>query len=117
MEIDKLYQTFLRSRKVSTDTRKIELNSIFFALKGPNFDANAFADEALSKGASLAVIDNPKYEKPGKTFLVPDVLEALQALARHHRSTLKIPIIGLTGSNGKTTSKELLNAVLSKKFH
>jgi UDP-N-acetylmuramoyl-tripeptide--D-alanyl-D-alanine ligase len=106
----------LRSRKVSTDTRKIELDSIFFALKGPNFDANAFADEALAKGASLAVIDNPKFEKAGKTFLVPDVLEALQALAIHHRSTLKIPVIGLTGSNGKTTSKELLNAVLSKKF-
>jgi UDP-N-acetylmuramoyl-tripeptide--D-alanyl-D-alanine ligase len=117
MEIDKLYQTFLRSRKVSTDTRKIELNSIFFALKGPNFDANAFAEEAMTKGAALAVIDDPKFEKPGKTFLVPDVLEALQALARHHRNTLKIPIIGLTGSNGKTTSKELLNAVLSKKFH
>jgi UDP-N-acetylmuramoyl-tripeptide--D-alanyl-D-alanine ligase len=116
MEIDKLYQAFLQSRKVSTDTRKIESNSIFFALKGPNFDANAFADEALSKGASLAVIDNPKYDKPGKTFLVPDVLEALQALARHHRNTLKIPVIGLTGSNGKTTSKELVNAVLSKKF-
>jgi len=116
MEIDKLYQAFLKSRKVSTDTRKIEPNSLFFALKGPNFDANAFADEALSKGAALAVIDNPNYEKPGKIFLVPDVLEALQALARHHRSTLKIPVIGLTGSNGKTTSKELVNAVLSKKF-
>jgi UDP-N-acetylmuramoyl-tripeptide--D-alanyl-D-alanine ligase len=116
MDIQKLYTVFLQSRKVSTDTRKIEPNSIFFALKGPNFDANAFADEALSKGASLAVIDNPKYDKPGKTFLVPDVLEALQALARHHRSTLKIPVIGLTGSNGKTTSKELVNLVLSKKF-
>jgi UDP-N-acetylmuramoyl-tripeptide--D-alanyl-D-alanine ligase len=116
MDIEKLYTAFLASRKISTDTRKIEPDSIFFALKGPNFDANAFADEALKKGASLAVIDNPKYEKPGKTFLVPDVLEALQGLARHHRSTLKIPVIGLTGSNGKTTSKELLNAVLSKRF-
>lgn len=111
-----LYDHFLKCRKISTDTRKIEPNSIFFALKGPNFDANAFAEEALGKGASIAVIDDAKYEKPGKTFLVPDVLEALQALARHHRNTLKIPVIGLTGSNGKTTSKELLNAVLSKKF-
>lgn len=116
MNITKLHEHFLKSRKVSTDTRKIEPDSIFFALKGPNFDANAFADEALNKGASLAVIDNPKFEKPGKTFLVNDTLEALQALARHHRSTLKIPVIGLTGSNGKTTSKELLNAVLSKKY-
>lgn len=116
MNIANLYEQFLKTRKVSTDTRKIEQDSIFFALKGPNFDANAFAEEALNKGASLAVIDNPKYEKAGKTFLVPDVLEALQALARYHRATLKIPVIGLTGSNGKTTSKELLNAVLSKKF-
>lgn len=116
MNMKTLYEHFLKTRKVSTDTRKIEPNSLFFALKGPNFDANAFADEALTKGASLAVIDNPKFEKPGKTFLVPDVLEALQALARHHRNTLNIPVIGLTGSNGKTTSKELVNAVLSKKF-
>jgi UDP-N-acetylmuramoyl-tripeptide--D-alanyl-D-alanine ligase len=116
MNIETLYHHFLKSRLVSTDTRKIEPESIFFALKGPNFDANAFADEALAKGASLVVIDSSKYERPGKTFLVPDVLEALQALARHHRNTLKIPVIGLTGSNGKTTSKELLNAVLSKKF-
>lgn len=116
MSIEKLYSAFLQSRKISTDTRKIEPGSIFFALKGPNFDANAFADEALAKGASLAVIDNPKFERPGKTILVSDTLEALQALGRHHRSTLKIPVIGLTGSNGKTTSKELLNAVLSKKF-
>ncbi len=116
MEIEKLYQVFLQSRRVSTDTRKIDPSSIFFALKGPNFDANAFADEALSKGASLAVIDNPKFERPGKTFLVADVLEALQQLASHHRAKLKIPVIGLTGSNGKTTTKELLSAVLSKKF-
>jgi UDP-N-acetylmuramoyl-tripeptide--D-alanyl-D-alanine ligase len=116
MNIEGLYAHFLRSRKISTDTRKIEPGSIFFALKGPNFDANAFADEALAKGASLVVIDNPKYERAGKTFLVNDALEALQQLARHHRKTLTIPVIGLTGSNGKTTSKELLNAVLGKKF-
>jgi len=116
MEINLLYQAFLQSGKVSTDTRNIEPGSVFFALKGPNFNANAFADEALAKGASLVVIDDPKFERVGKTFLVDDSLLALQALAKHHRKQLKIPIIGLTGSNGKTTSKELLTAVLSKKF-
>jgi UDP-N-acetylmuramoyl-tripeptide--D-alanyl-D-alanine ligase len=116
MEIKDLYQAFLKSRKVSTDTRKIEQGSVFFALKGPNFDANTFTDEALAKGASRVVIDNPSFERSDKTFLVPDVLLALQELARYHRHQIKIPVIGLTGSNGKTTSKELLNAVLSKKF-
>ena len=116
MEIEKLYEVFLQSRKISTDTRKIEPGSIFFALKGPNFNANAFADEALVKGATLAVIDDATFQREGKTFLVSDTLLALQNLARHHRSHLKIPVIGLTGSNGKTTSKELLNAVLAKKF-
>jgi UDP-N-acetylmuramoyl-tripeptide--D-alanyl-D-alanine ligase len=116
MEIEKLYQAFLRSRKISTDTRKIEPDSIFFALKGPNFNANAFTDEALAKGATLAVIDDASFQRDNKTFLVDDTLATLQELARHHRSQLKIPVIGLTGSNGKTTSKELLNAVLSKKL-
>jgi len=116
MDIDFLYKVFLQARKVSTDTRKIESGSIFFALKGPNFNANAFADEALAKGASLAVIDDPQFERAEKTILVKDTLEALQALAKHHRKQLKIPVIGLTGSNGKTTTKELLNAVLTKKF-
>jgi UDP-N-acetylmuramoyl-tripeptide--D-alanyl-D-alanine ligase len=116
MDIPFLYEAFLQSRKVSTDTRKIEPGSIFLALKGPNFNANAFADEALAKGALLVVIDDPQYERTGKTFLVDDGLLALQALARYHRSQLKIPVIGLTGSNGKTTTKELLCAVLSKKF-
>lgn len=116
MNIEQLYSQFLLSRKVSTDTRKIEPGSIFFALRGPNFNANAFADEALSKGATLAVIDDATFERSGKTMLVTDALETLQNLARHHRNQLKIPVIGLTGSNGKTTSKELLNAVLSKKF-
>lgn len=116
MDILLLYQLFLKTRKVSTDTRKIELGAIFFALKGPNFNANAFVDEALSKGASLVVIDDPAFERAGKTFLVEDSLLALQELARHYRSQLKIPVIGLTGSNGKTTTKELIAAVLSKKF-
>jgi UDP-N-acetylmuramoyl-tripeptide--D-alanyl-D-alanine ligase len=116
MEIENLYEAFLRFRKIATDTRKIESGSIFFALKGPNFNANAFADEALARGATLVVIDDPQYEHVGNTFLVPDSLVALQELAKYHRKQLKIPVIGLTGSNGKTTSKELLNAVLSKRL-
>jgi len=116
VSIESLYQLFLKSPKVSTDTRKIEAGSIFFALKGPSFNANAFAEEALAKGASYAVIDEPAYDKSEKTLLVKDTLVALQELAKYHRRQLSIPIIGLTGSNGKTTSKEFLNAVLSKKF-
>jgi len=116
VSIESLYQLFLKSPNVSTDTRKIEAGSIFFALKGPSFNANAFAEEALAKGASYAVIDEPAYDKSEKTLLVKDTLVALQELAKYHRRQLSIPIIGLTGSNGKTTSKEFLNAVLSKKF-
>ena len=116
MEIEKLYQKYLESRKVSTDTRQIAPDSVFFALKGDKFNANEFADEALKKGASYAVIDEEKYKKNDRFILVDDVLETLQHLARHHRNQLSIPVIALTGSNGKTTSKELLHAVLSKKF-
>ncbi len=115
--IEALYQHFLRAKSVSTDTRKIETGSIFFALKGPNFNANAFAAEALEKGASLAVIDEEEYKIDDRYFLVDDVLICLQQLANHHRHQLKIPIIGLTGSNGKTTSKELVAKVLSKKYN
>lgn len=116
MDIQNLYQKYIASGKVSTDTRQITPGSVFFALKGDKFNANQFAADALSKGASYAVIDEAEYAKDERYVLVPDVLEALQKLARHHRDQLKIPFIGLTGSNGKTTSKELLNAVLSKKF-
>ena len=116
MEIAQLYTHFLKSRKVSTDTRQIQPDSIFFALKGDKFNANQFADEALSKGAALAVIDEAEYKKSERHILVNNVLETLQQLARYHRDQLKIPVVALTGSNGKTTSKELLNAVLSKKF-
>jgi UDP-N-acetylmuramoyl-tripeptide--D-alanyl-D-alanine ligase len=116
MEIEKLYQKYLESRKISTDTRQITPGSVFFALKGDKFNANEFADEALQKGASYVVIDEAKFKKDDRYILVGDVLETLQQLARHHRNTLKIPVLALTGSNGKTTSKELVNAVLSKKF-
>ena len=90
---------------------------MFFALRGENFDANAFAEEALVKGAAYVVIDNPQYKSSDKMLLVNDSLEALQQLARYHRRELGLPVIGLTGSNGKTTSKELINAVLSQKYN
>ena len=105
-----------RQTAFQTDTRRIALNSIFFALKGPNFDANKFAKEAIEKGAKYAVVNDDKYVISDQYVLVDDTLKSLQALATHHRSQLKIPVIGITGSNGKTTTKELMNAVLSKKF-
>ncbi|WP_147678925.1 UDP-N-acetylmuramoyl-tripeptide--D-alanyl-D-alanine ligase [Algibacter pacificus] len=116
MEIEQLHQLFLTCESVSTDTRKINKNSMFFALKGANFDGNRYAEQALKSGAKYAVIDNPKYPLNSNTILVENVLETLQNLASLHRSYLKRPIIALTGSNGKTTTKELINAVLSKKF-
>jgi UDP-N-acetylmuramoyl-tripeptide--D-alanyl-D-alanine ligase len=116
MDIQNLYQNYLKTGKVSTDTRQIAPGSIFFALKGEKFNANQFAEEALAKGAQLAVIDEAAFAKDNRYVVVENVLKTLQQLARYHRDQLTIPIIGLTGSNGKTTSKELLNAVLAKKF-
>jgi UDP-N-acetylmuramoyl-tripeptide--D-alanyl-D-alanine ligase len=117
ISLTELYQKYKECTGVSTDTRKIEANSIFFALKGPNFDANAFAEQALEKGAKYAVVDDATYVKNENYLLVEDGLKALQALANYHRKQLNIPFIGLTGSNGKTTTKELINAVLSKKYY
>jgi len=111
-----LYQKFLKSTGVSTDTRTIKKGNIFFALKGPNFNANKFADMALKSGASYAVIDDPDYSIDHRTILVENTLITLQDLASYHRSKFDSPIIGLTGSNGKTTTKELINKVLSKKY-
>lgn len=116
MNINDLYKKFLASRIVSTDSRHIKEGSLFFALKGDRFNANAFSDEALQKGAAFAVIDDAQYKSSERHILVQDTLAALQDLARHHRSQLKIPVVGLTGSNGKTTSKELINVVLSQKY-
>lgn len=118
MNLSILYQLYLKSTGVSTDTRKIGQGNLFFALKGPNFNANEFAPKALEMGASAVVIDDPAYwvEDDERYFICEDVLTTLQKLANHHRHQLRIPIIGLTGSNGKTTSKELLNAVLKQKF-
>lgn len=116
MNIEKLYQLYQHSYKVSTDTRKIEKGSLFFALKGDNFDGNLFAEEALNKGAAYAIIDDKKYQSQKEIILVDDVLKTLQSLAAYHREKLGIPIISLTGSNGKTTTKELINAVLSSTY-
>ncbi|WP_421946303.1 UDP-N-acetylmuramoyl-tripeptide--D-alanyl-D-alanine ligase [Pedobacter sp.] len=112
---EKLYNYFLENPSISTDTRSITKGSIFFALKGDNFNANEFAQQAVDNGASYAIVDEAKYANE-RCLLVEDVLSALQDLARHHRKQLKIPVIGLTGSNGKTTSKELVNAVLAERY-
>lgn len=116
MDIKALYDIYLRNLSVQTDTRRLQKGDIFFALKGPNFNGNAFAEKSIEAGAALAVIDEPKYEIPGKTFLVEDVLAALQQLAQHHRKQFQIPFIAITGSNGKTTTKELIHAVLSTSY-
>lgn len=110
-----LYQHYQQSTGVTTDTRLIQEGSIFFALKGENFDGNKYAGEALQKGACMAVVDDPSLE--GTAFFhVDDALKALQDLAALHRKTLNIPVIGLTGTNGKTSTKELIREVLAKKY-
>ena len=114
--IEDIYNIYQRHPSIQTDTRKLKAGDIFFALKGPNFNGNAFAKQAIDIGAAYVVIDEKEYEIPGKTFLVPDVLLALQQLALHHRKQFDFPFIAITGSNGKTTTKELIHAVLSSKF-
>ena len=116
MDIKIIHNCFLKCKSISIDTRKIEAGSFFVAIKGDNFDANTFAKEALDKGASFVIIDNPDYFIDERTIVVKDSLKTLQALAQFHRKYLNIPIIALTGSNGKTTTKELIHVVLSKKF-
>jgi len=115
--VEEIYQIFLKSTGVCTDTRSIKEGNLFIALKGPNFNANRFARQAIQKGAIAAVIDDENFEIPGKTILVKNGLITLQELARYHRKNLKIPIIGLTGSNGKTTSKELIDLVLNTTYN
>jgi UDP-N-acetylmuramoyl-tripeptide--D-alanyl-D-alanine ligase len=116
MKLEQLHQLFLNCKSIAIDTRKIENKSLFIALTGDRFDANAFAKEALANGASYAVIDNKDYFIDERTLLVEDCLKTLQELAQFHRNYLKLNIIALTGSNGKTTTKELIHAVLSKKY-
>ena len=111
--MEKLYSLFLKSSGICTDTRKITKDCLFVCLVGPNFDANTMAQEAIDKGAIAVIIDNPDYSHVPNAHLVENGLESLQKLAHHHRLQFNIPIIGITGSNGKTTSKELIHAVLS----
>lgn len=118
MEVQKLYQLFVdANQQYTTDTRNIKPGDLFFALKGENFNGNKFAKQALENGADYAVIDQAEYNIDHRTILVDDVLETLQELANHHRNILDIPIIALTGSNGKTTTKELIREVLKQQYN
>lgn len=117
MKIEELYKIYKKHPIVCTDTRNISNNSIFFALKGENFNGNQFAKQALDNGASYAIIDEVEFEIKGKTILVDNVLKTLQLLANYHRKQFEIPFIGITGTNGKTTSKELINSVLCQHFN
>src|SRR5690606_16422835 len=117
MKISEIHQLFLKSSGVVIDSRKIQKNNFFVAIKGENFDANTFTKQALDNGALCVVIDNPDYYIDEKTILVNNSLETLQELANFHRKHLNLPIIALTGSNGKTTTKELINVVLAEKYN
>ena len=114
ISIEKLYQLYLNFPDVCTDTRKITKDCFFVALKGGNFDGNAFANQALNNGAALALVDDPNICVDHRYILVEDSLKALQDLASYHRKKLNIPVIAIVGSNGKTTSKELISSVLSQ---
>ncbi len=114
--IERLYETYLASRRVTTDSRHITPGCIFFAFRGETFDGNTFAPQALDQGAALCVISDPQYKVDDRCIVVPDVLATLQQLAAHHRRQLSIPFIGITGTNGKTTTKELVHAVLSRRY-
>ena len=116
IDIKELYDIFNQYKNITTDSRKIEAGDLFFALKGDNFDGNVFAKDALAKGAAYCIIDNPSYKINERCILVEDVLSTLQSLAAYHRQQLQIPIIAVTGTNGKTTTKELVKCVLSKKY-
>lgn len=115
MKTEQLYKLFKESKGVSTDSRTVGKGQIFFALWGDNYNGNKFASDAMARGALCAVIDDPLFETEN-TILADDCLFELQALASHYRKELKIPVLAITGTNGKTTTKELLAAILSKKF-
>ncbi|MCI3939092.1 UDP-N-acetylmuramoyl-tripeptide--D-alanyl-D-alanine ligase [Chryseobacterium aahli] len=118
MNIEQFYPLYLKAEKVTIDSRKISINDIFFAFSGDNFNAASLAEKAINDGALAAIVEDESFENTEKNiFFVPSTLEFLQNLAVHHRNQLQIPIIGLTGSNGKTTTKELIHAVLSQKYN
>jgi UDP-N-acetylmuramoyl-tripeptide--D-alanyl-D-alanine ligase len=116
VEIAALYQLFLQYPSIQTDTRKIKAGDIFFALKGPNFNGNFFAKQALEKGAAYAIVDEPIEDATDKIILTSNALSTLQDLAKFHRQQFNIPFIAITGSNGKTTTKELVSSVLASHF-
>lgn len=118
LSIEELYDLYKKANyTVTTDTRKVEANSLFFSLKGPNFNANEFAAKAIADGCKYAIVDEEKFADGLTVFLVQDGLKALQQLAHYHRQQFKIPVLAITGSNAKTTHKEFINAVLSKKYN
>ncbi|MBT8274479.1 MAG: UDP-N-acetylmuramoyl-tripeptide--D-alanyl-D-alanine ligase [Bacteroidia bacterium] len=117
MNIETLHQVFLSSNAICTDSRKLKKNDLFFALKGDNFNGNLFAEEAIDKGAAYAVIDESDHKDGEQFILVDNALETLQKLANYHRNKLGLKIIALTGSNGKTTTKELIHTVLKEQFN
>ena len=116
MDISSLYRIYQQHPSVQTDTRKLQAGDLFFALKGPSFNGNAFAAQALAAGAAYVVVDEAEYATDERCILVPDVLQALQDMAAYHRQQLTIPMIAITGSNGKTTTKELITAVMQQQF-
>ena len=111
-----LFSLFYETKGICTDTRNIISNSLFIALKGKNFNGNLFAKNAIEQGAKFAIVDQKEFSDQSRIFYVPNTLKFLQELAKHHRSKFNIPVIGITGSNGKTSTKELIYSVLSKKF-
>ena len=117
MSIAEIYTLFLEHPRICTDSRHIVPDSLFFALKGPNFNGNSYAAEALEKGAAYAIVDEADFAGPGRCILVPDALKCLQDLGTHHRRHSRATIIALTGSNGKTTTKELISRVLSRNYN
>ncbi|HNS47559.1 MAG TPA: Mur ligase family protein, partial [Bacteroidales bacterium] len=117
MRVQDIYTVFIKHPFICTDSRKSVKGAVFFALRGPSFDGNAFAREALDRGCAFAVVDDPTVVQNDRFILVKDSLAALQELAGFHRSHFQIPVLAITGTNGKTTTKELCHAVLSKKFN
>ena len=116
-ELESIYNSFLAGSRITTDSREVKTGDIFIALKGENHNGNTFAEKAVAQGAKHVVIDEAAYNTAPQCVLVPDTLRFLQQLANHHRRKLNIPILGITGTNGKTTTKELCHAVLSKKYN